>query len=54
MPPNIPKRVPLEIQLVPEYLAASLVFFVLLAIAAAFVPTRRALRLSIVDALGHI
>ncbi len=54
MPPNIPKRVPLEIQLVPEYLAASLVFFVLLAIVAAFVPTRRALRLSIVDALGHI
>lgn len=54
MPPNIPKRVPLEIQLVPEYLAASLIFFVLLAIVAAFIPTRRALRLSIVDALGHI
>jgi putative ABC transport system permease protein len=53
IPPNIPKRVPLEIHLVPEYLATSLLFFVALAIVASFVPTRRALRLSIVDALGH-
>jgi len=54
IPPNIPKRVPLEVYLVPDYLLASLVFLVALAVLAAVIPARRAARLSIIDALGHV
>ena len=54
IPPNIPKRVPLEIFLVPQYLIWSFVFLVLLAVLAAVMPARRAARLLIIDALGHV
>ena len=54
VPPNIDKRVPLEVYLVPEYLAAIGLFLVLLAAVAAVLPARRASRLSIIDALGHV
>ena len=54
MPPNIPKRVPLEIYLVPEYMTLSLLCRILLAVVAAVFPARRAARMAIIDALGHV
>jgi putative ABC transport system permease protein len=54
IPPNIPKRVPLEIHLVPEYLLLSFACLVLLAVVAGAVPARRASRMPIIDALGHV
>lgn len=54
VPPLITKRVPLEVHLVPEYLAISFLFLLLLTIGAACFPARRAVRKSIVDALGHV
>jgi len=54
IPPNIPRRVPLEIHLVPSFLIASFAALIgLSAIAAAF-PARRAARMGITDALGHV
>lgn len=54
IPPNIPKRVPIEIQLVPEFLAATFLALICLAVAAAAIPARRAARMPITDALGHV
>ena len=54
VPPTVTKRVPLEIYIVPEYIVLSLVFLVILAIIAAVLPARRAARMSIIDALGHV
>jgi len=53
-PPIITSRLPLEIHLVPEYFALSFLFLVLLSVAAAGVPARRAVRGNIVEALGHV
>lgn len=54
IPPNIPKRVPLEIYLVPGLLLVSFVSLVALAVVAAAFPARRAALMQITDALGHI
>jgi putative ABC transport system permease protein len=54
IPPNIPIRVPLEVHFVPAYLALSLVSLCLLCVLAAVVPARRASRMPIIDALGHV
>jgi putative ABC transport system permease protein len=54
LPPNIPKRVPLEIHLVPSFLIASFAALVGLASIAAAFPARRAARMGITDALGHV
>ena len=54
VPPTVTKRVPLEIYIVPEYIVLSLVFLIILAIIAAVLPARRAARMSIIDALGHV
>lgn len=54
IPPNIPKRVPWEIMLVPGYLGATFIGLIVLSILAAVVPARRAARMAIIDALGHI
>lgn len=54
MPPTLTKRVPLEIRLVPEYLVVALLFMLVLSAIAAILPARRAARMSIVDALGHV
>jgi putative ABC transport system permease protein len=53
-PPNIPKRVPLEIHLVPPFLIVTLIALVVLSVVAAGFPARRASRMSITDALGHV
>ena len=54
IPPAVSKRVPLEVYLVPRYLAMALVFMLLLALVAGVLPARRASRMSIIDALGHV
>lgn len=53
-PPMISAPVSLEIYLVPEYIIMSLIFLVLLAMCAAVLPARRAARMGIIDALGHV
>lgn len=53
VPPHIPKRIPLEIHLVPEYLGVTFLCLVLLAAIAAAIPARRAAKMPIIDALGH-
>jgi putative ABC transport system permease protein len=53
VPPIITQRIPLEIHLVPEYLALSVLFLLALAVGAATFPARRAAAREIVDALGH-
>ncbi|MBN1556526.1 MAG: ABC transporter permease [Lentisphaerae bacterium] len=54
IPPTITRRVPLQVYLVPEYLLLSLLCLILLAMCTAVVPARRAARIDIVDALGHV
>ena len=54
IPPNIPVRVPLEVHFVPAYLVLSLASLCLLCVFAAVLPARRASRMSIIDALGHV
>jgi putative ABC transport system permease protein len=54
IPPIITRRVPLEIYLVPEYIVYSSIFLLLLSVAAAILPARRAAQQEIVDALGHV
>lgn len=53
-PPVVTRRVPFEIHLSLTYLACSLVFLVGLSMLAACLPSRRAARMRIVDALGHV
>lgn len=53
VPPMISGRVPLEIYLVPEYLAFSMVLLGVLSLMAATLPARKAARMEIVSALGH-
>jgi len=54
IPPMIPMRVPLEVHLVPEYLILSLMVLLLLTLVAAIPPVRKAVRMNIVEALGHV
>ncbi len=54
IPPTYTTRIPLEIHLVGAYMVTTLVFLVMLAVAGAAVPSRRAARMNITDALGHI
>lgn len=54
IPPMITQRIPLEIRLVPETMLIAFAFLLALSIGAACVPARRAVRESIVDALGHV
>jgi putative ABC transport system permease protein len=53
-PPTIGRKVPLEIQLVPEYLLMTTVFLIVLTLAAAILPARKASSQGIVEALGHV
>ena len=53
-PPSMPQPVPLEVHLVPAYLLGTMAFLIVLAVLAAIFPSRRAARMSIVDALGHV
>ena len=54
IPPHITKRVPIEVYLVPEYLVLTGFFLVVLSLVAAVLPARKAARMNIVDALGHV
>ena len=54
MPPNIVAYIPLEVYLVPAYMAITLCFLVVLSIMASIIPARRAAYSGIVDALGHV
>ncbi len=55
VPPQLTKSIPLEVYMVPAYIATSLVFLLLLSIIAAMVPAKKAAYgKSIVDALGHV
>lgn len=54
VPPQISRRVPLEVYLVPEYLGYCLLLLVTLSLVAASLPARKAARMEIADALGHI
>lgn len=53
IPPQISRRVPLEVYLVPHDMIWSLAALVLLSLLAASVPARKASRMEIVGALGH-
>lgn len=54
VPPIMSRPVPLQVYVVPEYIAMALFSLMILAVAAAVWPTRRATRMSIIDALGHV
>jgi putative ABC transport system permease protein len=53
IPPQMSRRVPLEIYLVPEYILGSIVLLTVLSVLAANLPARKAARMEIVNALGH-
>ena len=52
-PPQIAQEVPLEVYLVPRYLAVSLLVMLIISVATAILPALRAGRMAIIDALGH-
>jgi putative ABC transport system permease protein len=54
IPPQITRRVPLEVYLVPDYMLFSVVLLVFLSLLAASLPARKAARMEIVSALGHV
>ena len=54
IPPQMAREVPLEVHLVPDYVAMTMLFLVVLSILAAIMPARKAARMNIVDALGHV
>ncbi|MDD5581178.1 MAG: FtsX-like permease family protein [Methylobacter sp.] len=54
IPPQITSRIPLEIYLVPNYMLYSVLLLVLLSLIAACLPARKAGRMEIVSALGHV
>jgi putative ABC transport system permease protein len=54
VPPIMSRPIPLQVYIVPEYIAGALLSLMVLAVAAAIWPTRRATRMSIIDALGHV
>jgi putative ABC transport system permease protein len=53
IPPQMARRVPLQIHLVPLYWLLSTVLLVLLSIVSAIVPARKAARMPITNALGY-
>ena len=53
VPPQITRRVPLEVYLVPDYMLYSVLLLIVLSLAAASLPARTAARMQIVGALGH-
>jgi putative ABC transport system permease protein len=53
-PPGVAEAVQVEVDLVPAVLATAFAVFVALAVVSAALPARRAGRLGIVDALGHV
>ena len=53
VPPQITRRVPLEVYLVPDYMLYSVLLLIVLSLAAASLPARKAARMPIVGALGH-
>ena len=53
-PPSSSGAVTLFVAVLPRMLAASALFLTLVATLAAFWPARRAARIEIVDALGHV
>ena len=53
VPPQIARRVPLEVYLVPEYMTFSLISLVVLSLLATSLPARKAARMEIVSALAH-
>ncbi len=54
IPPLVTRRVPLEIYLVPEYMAYSGLFLMVLSVITASFPARKAAHQEVVDALGHV
>ena len=54
IPPGISTPVPLIVNLVPQAMLFLMVFLVLLSLAAAILPARRAAKQNVVDALGHV
>ncbi|HEV8711473.1 MAG TPA: FtsX-like permease family protein [Candidatus Binatia bacterium] len=54
VPPLVSQRLPLTIDLVPEYMVWSAFFLVVLSVGAASFPARQAAHQDIVEALGHV
>ncbi|GAB3374562.1 ABC transporter permease [Azotobacter armeniacus] len=54
IPPQISLRVPLEVYLVPQEMLWSLLALMVLSLLAASLPARKAARMEIVSALGHV
>ncbi len=52
MPPGVTVRVPIQIEIVPYHMLLSFVVIILLCLLSSFIPSRRAARLNIVDALA--
>lgn len=53
-PPQMARAIPLEVYVVPEYLALSTLFLTALSFASGVFPARRIARRNIVEALGHV
>jgi putative ABC transport system permease protein len=53
-PPRISLRLPIIIEIVPEYIIYSFFSLLLLCLIASLIPARRAARQNVVDALGHV
>jgi putative ABC transport system permease protein len=54
IPPGMTRRVPIDIQFVPEAMIFCFFFLLVLCLIASLIPARRAARANIVDALGHV
>ncbi len=54
IPPGVSTPVPLTVELLPSHMLTLALFLTLLSMAAAIWPARRAARLSMVEALGHV
>jgi putative ABC transport system permease protein len=54
VPPGVPRAVIINIELIPEKMAWSFLFIVILCLFTSLIPARRAARHNIVDALGHV
>jgi putative ABC transport system permease protein len=53
-PPGASTPIPLIVNLVPESMAVLMLFLIILSLAAAILPARRAAKQNVVDALGHV
>jgi putative ABC transport system permease protein len=54
LPPMVVYRVPLEVHLVPQHMLVSGIVLVFLSVIATLLPARKAARMAIVEALGHV